>query len=576
LANTGLKLLTMMLANRLSCWLDKNKKLSDNQAAYRRRMGCEDHIFTLKSTIDLNTKNGKKLFVLFVDLSGAFDTVSHNLLWTKLDRLGLSYKFINFIKQIYKHAAAKVRTNESESEFFNIEKGVLQGETLSPMLWNIFLDGIVEELNNNAETRAVTLNEKKLKILMYADDIAMTAGNAFDMQEKIETLRNFFITHDLKINLNKTNVVAYGTSKRKNKSPKFYWGEETIQPASEYKYLGVILREKINHNEICSDLLSKAAAAETQLLKLIEKAKIKTLKSRLKLFDSLCKSILMYCAHIWGIYTLEKLEKFQLRFLRRLLNLPSYTPAAFLRLETQCTPITLQILKNAINYIIKTLQDDRDSFAKHSLKELLAHRNNIKMKYNYVRDLGQLLNKYGCEEEYYLLFHTDFKTNNELKNIILNKIEDSLKEEDMMRIAESQSLHFYHLLKYEDKCEKFLDMPWNWNLIKLGVQLRLNYPTFSVSGCRTNLKFINAIFRNQANTQCSVCHSEETLIHVLFNCIRYTNLQQQIKQEFASIGIEFSEFTYPIILTNLHYSKSILQFLYTFFLKLREMRSHAF
>jgi len=64
-------------------------------------MGCEDHVFTLHTAINYNLGSGyRNVYALFVDLSQAFDTITHAKLWEKLKKVGLSTKFINTIKNI--------------------------------------------------------------------------------------------------------------------------------------------------------------------------------------------------------------------------------------------------------------------------------------------------------------------------------------------------------------------------------------------------------------------------------------------------------------------------------------------
>lgn len=122
LANTILKLFTIMLSSRLDIFCDKYKIISDYQAAYKKGGGCEGHVFILNSVLKVNIQKPKeKVYDLFVDLSSAFDSIDHQKLWTKLRKIGLSTKFINTIKQIYSNAKAKIRTNEGFGEFFSIE-----------------------------------------------------------------------------------------------------------------------------------------------------------------------------------------------------------------------------------------------------------------------------------------------------------------------------------------------------------------------------------------------------------------------------------------------------------------------
>jgi hypothetical protein len=144
LVNTGMKLFTLMMTSRLNDWCQLNSKISECQSGYKRGVGCEDSIFMLLSTIQLNMSKKRNVFALFVDLSNAFDSVCHDLLWNKLSSFGLSSKFISLIKQLYRKARAKVRTPLGESDYCDIGRGVLQGESLSAKLFTVFLEDIIE------------------------------------------------------------------------------------------------------------------------------------------------------------------------------------------------------------------------------------------------------------------------------------------------------------------------------------------------------------------------------------------------------------------------------------------------
>jgi len=101
LVSTKLKLFTTILNNRLLSWNVHNNLISEFQAAYRPGFGCYHHNFLLNSIIDSHLRQNKHLYCLYVDLSGAFDSVTHNLLWKKLNFSGISSKFIECIKSIY-------------------------------------------------------------------------------------------------------------------------------------------------------------------------------------------------------------------------------------------------------------------------------------------------------------------------------------------------------------------------------------------------------------------------------------------------------------------------------------------
>src|SRR2546429_9025813 len=124
-----------------------------------------------------------------------------------MEKLGISDKFIKFVIRIYSSAKAKIRTTDGESTFFPILKGVLQGETLSRILFTIFMDDLMKNLNEcNGQLR---IEARIILALLYADDIVLLANNAFELQEKIEIIKKFLLKNGLIINLSKTNVVIF-------------------------------------------------------------------------------------------------------------------------------------------------------------------------------------------------------------------------------------------------------------------------------------------------------------------------------------------------------------------------------
>jgi hypothetical protein len=86
----------------------------------------------------------------------------------------------------------------------------------------------------------------------------------------------------------------------------------------------------MNFAKIADEFIVRGKRAQRELFQLFYKANINNLDVRLKLFDSLVKSVVMYCSHIWGIALTEKFKAFQCSYLRQIFKLPSYTPHWFL------------------------------------------------------------------------------------------------------------------------------------------------------------------------------------------------------------------------------------------------------
>jgi hypothetical protein len=137
LLNTVLKIFTSIMNTRLNSWVKKYKKISEFQAGFQKGRSTMDHVFVLNSIIQTQLIKKKCLYACFVDLSQAFDTPNHNLLWTRLLEMGVSNKYVTVFQNIYSQAFAKVRAGSELTEEIDISKGVLQGESASPTIFNL-------------------------------------------------------------------------------------------------------------------------------------------------------------------------------------------------------------------------------------------------------------------------------------------------------------------------------------------------------------------------------------------------------------------------------------------------------
>lgn len=129
LLNSLLKLFTQVLETRLKKWAEENKVIPEAQGGFREGRSCDDQIFVLNSTIQLNLQKKRgKVFALFVDFERAFPSIPHEKLYEKLHRIGVSSKFIRILQNIYGQATTKIRTEHGETEAINITAGLLQGK----------------------------------------------------------------------------------------------------------------------------------------------------------------------------------------------------------------------------------------------------------------------------------------------------------------------------------------------------------------------------------------------------------------------------------------------------------------
>ena len=141
---------TSILNDRLKEFIEQNNILKENQAEFTAKHSTIDHIYTIKMLIDLFFYKKKKLFCAFIDYEKAFDKIWNKGLWTRLEKSGINKtsKFYNVITSMYNKIKSCVCVNNEKSSYFACNNGVRQGESLSPVLFNLHVNDFEEYLVN--------------------------------------------------------------------------------------------------------------------------------------------------------------------------------------------------------------------------------------------------------------------------------------------------------------------------------------------------------------------------------------------------------------------------------------------
>ena len=163
-----------ILNSRLKEWLEHNSALSDEQNGFRTDRCCQDHTFALTSIIENRMAQKEDTFTCFIDFKKAFDCVSRDLLWERLEkRFGLSSNFLLAVKALYEDVVCSVNVNNTLTDWFSVNSGVKQGCILSPTLFAMYIDDLVQEINH--KHLGVDCQMCTLSALLYADGIDLTA-----------------------------------------------------------------------------------------------------------------------------------------------------------------------------------------------------------------------------------------------------------------------------------------------------------------------------------------------------------------------------------------------------------------
>ncbi len=160
------KLLTKIMIERFLQFLEINKIITPNQAEFSPDKRTVDHIYVLKTLLDEAKHNKSHLYLCFVDLKSAFDTVWRDGLLYKLYKIKVSAKCIPLISNMYSKVTGKVRTREGYTQDFPIHVVTKQGCNLSPSLFNCYINDLPEVLDNLNAHQPFLLEQKKADCCM--------------------------------------------------------------------------------------------------------------------------------------------------------------------------------------------------------------------------------------------------------------------------------------------------------------------------------------------------------------------------------------------------------------------------
>nr|KAG5690470.1 hypothetical protein BaRGS_016470 [Batillaria attramentaria] len=336
------KVLNRILLERMREAVDP--MLRDQQAGFRRNRSCADQIASLRIIVEQSLEWNSPLYINFIDYEKAFDSVDREALWKLLRHYGVPGKLISLIQCTYKDMSCRIAHAGQLSESFEVKTGVRQGCLLSPFLFLLVIDWIMK----------TTTTGRKNGI------------HHSQMQDKTTCLEATSAGTGLKINRKKTELMKINTTANTPVTV----GGEPIREVESFVYLGSVVDGQGVTDRDVTARIGKARAAMV-MLKNIWASKVVSIRTKLRIFNSNVKSVLLYGCETWRTTKTmqQKIQTFLNTCLRRIFNIrwPEKIRNEELWERAGQEPAAKRILRRKWGWIGHTLRKPASSITRQAL-----------------------------------------------------------------------------------------------------------------------------------------------------------------------------------------------------------------
>ena len=208
-----------------------NHEMPDVQAGLRESRGTRDQVANICWIIKRAREFQKNIYFCFIDYVKFFVWITTN--WKILKEMGVPDHLTYLLRNLCAGQEATVRTGHGTMEWFQIEKGVCQGCILSPCLFNLYAEYIMQNARLAEAQAGIKISGRNINNLRYADDTTLMAESEKELRNLLMKVKKESENADLKLSIQKTKIMA--------SSPITSWqiDEEKMETVTDFIFLGL-------------------------------------------------------------------------------------------------------------------------------------------------------------------------------------------------------------------------------------------------------------------------------------------------------------------------------------------------
>ena len=335
------KIFARLMLNRLFKHIVSIGIIPESQCGFYPGRGTTDMTFALRLLQEKCKLYSEDLYLLFIDLTKAFDTINRPALWAILEKIGCPRHFVDLIRSFHDGMMVTVREGSEKSTPFGVTSGTKQGCVLAPTLFSIFFslmlhiafkdatDGVdissrfdrgLFDVNSTHFRAASKVELLTIRDLLFADDCALAACSQEALQRLCDSFAAASRRFGLTISIKKTETLYQPALGNMHVPPVITIDDKPLNAVENFKYLGSIVSSNASMDAEITARIAKATSAFGRLVKRLWTNKGITLGTKIDVYRATVLTSLLYGCETWTLSSkqIDRLEKFHLSTLRKI------------------------------------------------------------------------------------------------------------------------------------------------------------------------------------------------------------------------------------------------------------------
>ena len=189
------------------------KLIHHNQSGFVKGRFIGDAVRNIQDIMSYTNQKKLNGILLFIDFEKAFDTIELPFLMKVLNKLNFGKNFAQWIEILYYNISSCVMNNGSTSKYFPVNRGVRQGDPLSPYLFLLVIEILAIQIRENRDIVGFNIKGKMFKLSLYADDMTIAVSDKKSAKRVFALLKKYANYSGLKVNVEKTEGMWLGQQK---------------------------------------------------------------------------------------------------------------------------------------------------------------------------------------------------------------------------------------------------------------------------------------------------------------------------------------------------------------------------